>query len=229
MIAVYVRVSTVGQNEAGQRSAIQQWLSNHGHTDVEWYTDKQSGNTLDRPDFKRLQQDIFAGRVSTVVVWKLDRIGRNMRELINVFCDWMDRDLRLVSVTQCQDFRGTFGKGLAVQLAFFAEVEQELRKERQAAGIAEAKRRGIYIGRKKGSTKADPERARYLKQQGFTIREIRNALNASRSTVQRYLRLCPEPVDAEELAHSNSVKGKPKRRKHPPNKEASRNGSSYPS
>jgi DNA invertase Pin-like site-specific DNA recombinase len=68
-----------------------------------------------------------------------------------------------------------------------AEIEYEYRQERQAAGIAVAKRQGRYHGRAKGTTKAQPARVRLLHDRGFTVEEIRQALQISRRTVYRYL------------------------------------------
>ena len=71
MIGVYVRVSTVGQNERGQRAEIRKWLEGNGLADVRYYVDKQyrKGHP-DRPAFQRLQADVFNGTIKTVVVWK---------------------------------------------------------------------------------------------------------------------------------------------------------------
>ena len=68
-----------------------------------------------------------------------------------------------------------------------AEIELEFRRERQAAGIAVAKKKGIYQGRKKGTTKGKPVRAQELRMQGLTVSEIANALAVSDRTVFRYL------------------------------------------
>ena len=68
-----------------------------------------------------------------------------------------------------------------------AEIELEYRRERQQAGIAVAKNRGVYRGRQKGTTKSKPPRARQLRKQGLTIPEIANALAVSERTVFRYL------------------------------------------
>jgi hypothetical protein len=73
-----------------------------------------------------------------------------------VLCDWCDKGLRVVSVTQQIDFNGTVGKMLGAVLLGIAQMEQETRRERQAAGIAEAKKAGKYKGRKPGTTKATP-------------------------------------------------------------------------
>ena len=187
--AVYVRVSTVGQNEQGQRREIQRWLTGNKLTDAIWFVDKESGDTLARPAFEKLQRDIFDGKVKTVVIWKLDRLSRSLKDGIAVLCDWCDRSIRVVSVTQQIDFNGAVGKLIAAVLFAVAAMEQETRRERQAAGIAVAKERGVYSGRKKGATKAgvDTDRATQLRQQGLTYEEIARALGVSVSSTRRYL------------------------------------------
>ena len=189
IIACYVRVSTVGQNEAGQRVEMQRWLDGNGTPPdtVRWYVDKESGDTLARPEFERLQRDVFGGDVATVVVWRLDRLSRKIRDGINVLCDWCERGMRLVSVTQQIDFNGTVGKMLAAVLLGVAEMEQEARRERQRAGIDAARARGVYKGRKTGTTKARPWRARRLADKGLTQGEISEALGVSLRTINRYL------------------------------------------
>ncbi len=189
MIACYVRVSTVGQNEAGQRAEIARWLVNNriDPASVVWYVDKKTGDNLKRPAFERLQAAVFAGEIKTVVVYKLDRLSRKLREGLDVLCDWCDRGLRVVSVTQQIDFNGTVGKMLAAVLLGIAEMEQETRRERQAAGIAVAKKAGVYRGRQPGTTKGDPERARALAAKGNSVDEIACALGCSPRTVRRYV------------------------------------------
>jgi len=190
-ISAYVRVSTTGQNETGQREAIQAWVDAHyPGTEIVWYVDKESGDTLDRPEFARLQSDVFAGHVQQIVVWRLDRLSRTVKDGLATLCDWCDRGIRLVSVSQQIDFSGTIGKMIASVLFGVAEMEQETRRERQAVGIAAAKKRGVYSGRRKGATKAgiDPKRARKLREQGLTQSEIAKSLDVSVSSVRRYLK-----------------------------------------
>ncbi len=189
VVACYVRVSTVGQNQAGQKREIKLWLAGNGidSDSVRWFTDKESGDSLARPGFEKLQTAVFKGEIGTVVVWKLDRLSRKLRDGINTLCDWCERGLRVVSVTQQIDFSGALGKMLAAVLLGVAEMEQENRRERQAAGIAAAKQRGVYFGRKTGTTKAKPVRAAELRRRGLNDSEIGSALSVSRRTVQRYL------------------------------------------
>ena len=68
------------------------------------------------------------------------------------------------------------------------EIELEYRAERQAAGIEVAKRKGVYKGRKSGTTKAEPSRAKQLRAKGLTVAEIAQALGTNKRTVQRYLK-----------------------------------------
>ena len=76
---------------------------------------------------------------------------------------------------------------LAAVLLGVAEMEQETRRERQAAGISAAKERGVYQGRKTGTTKANPERAAELRSQGLKVAEVAKALGVSLRTAKRYL------------------------------------------
>jgi len=73
-----------------------------------------------------------------------------LRDGIDTLCDWLGKGVRLVSVTQQLDFAGPAGKMIASVLFAVAEMEQQTRRERQAAGIAVAKRNGVYQGRKAG-------------------------------------------------------------------------------
>lgn len=189
MIACYCRVSTRRQKTDSQKADILRWLTGNPlqAATIQWFEDVESGTTLKRPAFDRMQQAIFAGTVKTVVVWKLDRISRRQREGVNLLADWCERGVRVVVITQQLDLSGAVGRLVASVLFGLAEIEHEYRRERQAAGIAVAKRKGQYRGRVKGTTKAQPARARMLYERGFTVAEIRSALQISPRTVYRYL------------------------------------------
>ena len=189
IIACYCRVSTRHQKNDSQRAEIERWLHNNQMdlSAVRWFEDKESATTLHRPAFEAMQAGIFEGTIKTVVIWKLDRLSRRLRDGINLLADWCERGVRVVSVTQQIDLSGTVGRMVASVMFGLAEIELEYRCERQAAGIAVAKRKGVYKGRRSGTTKARPARAQELQANGLTVAEIANAMDVSERTVFRYL------------------------------------------
>lgn len=189
-IGIYIRVSTHSQKSDSQKAEISRWLKAHGHdlSKVQWFEDVESGMTIQRPAFQMLSDAVFAGTIKTVIIWKLDRFARSMKEGINILSAWCEAGVRIVSVTQQIDLSGTIGHLVAGVLFGIAEIEYQHIKERQAVGIAIAKEKGIYTGRKKGTTKAKPERAKALKKQGLTHAEIARTLNITIRTVGNYLK-----------------------------------------
>lgn len=186
--AAYIRVSSPkGQKTDSQRAELETWLKRQRFRGVRWFEDRESATSLQRDAFQKLQAAIFAGEIDTIVIWKLDRLARNLKEGVNVLADWCQRGVRVVAVTQQIDLSGPVGRLIASLLFGIAEIELQHTRERQAAGIALAKKRGIYKGRQLGTTKAKPSRARSLRKQGFTIPEIAAALKVKDRTVYNYM------------------------------------------
>ena len=186
-VACYVRVSTVGQNEESQVKELETYCRNHGMEPV-WFIDKASGTNLERPAFEKLQNELFLGEFKMVVVYKLARLSRDMVEGLNVISDWMKQGIRLVATTQSIDLTGAMGKMVAALLLGVGEMENEMRREHQAIGIANAKEKGVYKGRKVGATKAKPFQAQKLRAEGKKLNEIALIMGTSMRTVQRYLK-----------------------------------------
>jgi DNA invertase Pin-like site-specific DNA recombinase len=181
VIACYCRVSSARQRTDSQKPEIGRWLQGNGidPSAVEWFEDKESGQTLKRPAFDRLREAVFAGRVKTVVVWKLDRISRRQRDGADLLADWCERGVRVVAVTQQIDLSGAVGRMVASVLF----------------GLARG--RGVYRGRQRGTTKALPCRAQELRSRGLTVQEIATALGISRRTAFRYLAESIRSSDAD--------------------------------
>ncbi len=84
-IAIYLRVSSRKQDMRSQKPDLERWVEAYGDGPVKWYRDKKPGKTMDRPGWNRLEKDIDAGKVSKVVVWRLDRLGRTASGLTALF------------------------------------------------------------------------------------------------------------------------------------------------
>lgn len=187
MIAAYLRVSTKDQRPDLQREEIGAWAKAHGLEVGTWYEDRISGDKSTRPQLDGLRKAIFAGKVKTVIVWKLDRLARSKRDGETLLADWCGRGVRVISVTQQIDLSGVIGQIVASVLLGLGEIELSNIRERQASGIALAKKRGVYEGRKSGTTKGKPARALELKAKGLKVSEIATAMAVSERTVKRYL------------------------------------------
>jgi len=153
MIAAYVRVSTLEQNDRLQREAIDRWAQAQG-VSVTYYSEKGSGTTMARAAWERLESDFRAGRVEAIVIWKLDRIGRNMSGVAALLDELRDRKINLISLTEGFNFDQPAGRMMAGIVASFAAYETEIRKERQAAGIAAVRNapKGARIVSRKSGT-----------------------------------------------------------------------------
>jgi DNA invertase Pin-like site-specific DNA recombinase len=188
MIAVYVRVSTERQITASQDSELAAWIAKNDIGPHERYVDHASGTKMDRSDFNRMMGDIESGKVSKIVIWRLDRLGRTAAGLTTLFTKLTELKVTLISIRDQFDLSTPSGRLMANVLASVAQFETEVRRERQMAGIIEAKKRGVYSKpRKPKGTKKKPKRAWELKEQGLSAPQIAAVMKVSLRTVWNYL------------------------------------------
>ena len=186
---VYLRVSSKSQRIDSQKREVQRYLDGNGITDVRWFVDTMSGAKIDRPGLAELRKAVFSGQVRTVVLYRLDRLARSIRDGINVLTEWLDAGVRIVIVTMQIDLSGALGQTVAALLLGLAQMEREAIRERQAAGIAAARANGRrWGGRKPGSTVIDYGRAAKLHAKGLRMSEIATALGCSRQSLYNGLR-----------------------------------------
>ena len=202
--AVYLRVSTFNRQEKGldsQERALRMYCQNQGFTRLVWYKDRMTGATINRPQFKKLQKDIFAGKIDTVIVWKLDRISRSLQDGINVLCDWLKKGIRIIAVTQQLDFNGAVGQMIASLLFAVAAMERESLRENTKRGIAAARARGVKLGKRPGKwcKKVVP-----LLEKGLSVAEAARKLNKSTQAVYNVLER--EDIDLGELRKRSKYK-----------------------
>lgn len=171
----YTRVSTVAQTLDQQNDALQ----TAGVSKV--FSDTMSGARDDRPGLAALMEFVRDG--DTVVVWKLDRLGRDMLHIVQTVKALTDRGVTLVSVTDGIDSSTAAGRMMIGVLGSLAEYERELIKERTALKRAASRAQGTKFGRPRKVT--DPDHlatARRMKADGHTARDIAKFLGVGRAT-----------------------------------------------
>ena len=145
----------------------------------------QSGATAKRPALTRCLKTSRAG--DTVVVWKLDRLGRSLRDLIATLDGLHERGVRFQSLTEAIDTETPTGRAMWQMIGVLAELERSLIAERTRAGVQAARRRGVKFGRKRKLSAAQIEHARKLIDNGESRRYVADLLNVGRVTLYRAL------------------------------------------
>lgn len=186
-IAIYLRVSSERQDHRSQQPDLQRWADAHD-VKVHWYRDKVSGKTMNRPGWNKLEAAMRAGKVSQVVVWRLDRLGRTASGLTTLFEQLRERKIGLVSIKDGLDLSTAAGRLMANVLASVAAYETEVRAERVKSGQAAARANGKTWGGsergvRKKVTHVQAKMIHRMKDEGEAIAAIARAVGLSRPTV----------------------------------------------
>jgi len=177
----YARVSTLDQNPGLQLERLRE----AGCERI--ITEKASGVRTDRPELTRLLRDVLR-EGDTLVVWKLDRLARSLKQLIATAEDLKARGIGLVSLTDAIDTGSPGGMLVFHMLGAIAEFERALIRERTTAGLVEARRQGRVGGRPRRMQPKDVAAARALLADGsLTSREVAARFNVSKATLYRHL------------------------------------------
>ncbi|WP_066547469.1 MULTISPECIES: recombinase family protein [unclassified Sphingomonas] len=193
MLIGYARVSTPEQDLTPQLDALRE----AGCERI--FSDHASGAKANRAGLADALSHARQGDV--LVVWKLDRLGRTMKGLVDLSAELESKGVGLRSITDGIDTTSTAGKLVFHILAAMAEMERDLIRERTTAALIVAKRGGRVGGRKTVMTPRRIEAARKLLASGVPAREIAPAIGVSIATLYRHLPAAvqeQEAVDAEE-------------------------------
>lgn len=188
----YARVSTSEQSLNLQRDALQ------AAGCVQLFTDVGSGVRAERPGLGAAFQACRSGDI--LVVWKLDRLGRSLADLVQTIGKLAERGIGFQSLQEQIDTTTASGKLIFHIFASLAEFERDLIRERTKAGLAAARARGRRGGRPKGVDQKKQKAARALKKNGaYSVREICEIVGISRNTYYKYTQeataLLPRKVD----------------------------------
>jgi Enterobacteriaceae phage serine recombinase len=176
----YARVSTDDQNTALQLAA----LKKAGCKTV-FKDEGISGATANRPALIRCLKRLRPGDV--LIVWKLDRLGRSLRDLIAMLDDLRAHGVKFRSLTEAIDTDTATGRAMWQMIGVLAELERSLITERTRAGIQAAKRRGVKFGRKRKMTPQQIEHARKLIDSDESPDAVAASYHVSRATLYRRL------------------------------------------
>jgi len=176
----YTRVSTGDQNADLQHDALTTARCDRVFTDI------ASGASTERPQLKAALDYLRDGDI--LCVWRLDRLGRSLRHLVQVVADLEERGVGFKSLNEQIDTTTPSGRLIFHVFAALAEFERDLIRERTMAGLAAARARGRMGGRKPSLTPRKVKVARQMyAEQDCTVAEIAKVLGVSRATIYRHL------------------------------------------
>lgn len=196
MLIGYARVSTHEQNLDLQKDALRK----AGCEEI--YEDKVSGIVSTRPGLKKVKQIFRKG--DTLVVWRLDRLGRSLKDLMEWMTYLEEKQVGLKSLQESIDTTTTTGKLVFHIFAALAEFERNLIRERTQAGLAAARARGRLGGRPKSldENKRKVVVDLYNKKE-LMVKEICEMMNISKPTLYSYIK---ESQKSKKLKKSNNIK-----------------------
>jgi len=189
LVAVYARVSTDDQSCALQLNECREYCERRGWRVAGEYVDTGwSGSKASRPQLDKLMRDARAHRFDCVMVWKVDRFGRSVVNLLEHLRLLENYGVRFLVISQSidTDQASPTSKLLMHILAAVAEFERSMIGERVAAGLKAAKRRGVQLGRRR--LVLDRDQVRNLKLLGKSHRQICSELGLSMGMVIRALK-----------------------------------------
>ncbi len=174
----YARVSTIEQELTLQTKA----LTEAGCEKI--FTDKASGGSKDRQGLDEILEYLRPG--DALVVWKLDRLGRSVKHLIELSEELKKREIDLVSITEGVDTQTPVGRFYFTIIGAFAELEREVIRERTKAGLSVARQAGRIGGRKPVMTEAKKEAAKRLLASEMPVPDVATSIGVSVATLYRH-------------------------------------------
>ncbi len=179
MLIGYARVSTEDQNLDLQLQAL-----DNAHCE-RVFSDKKTGSRNDRPGLEDGLSHLRAG--DTLIVWKLDRLGRTVKGLVDLVTELESRAINFKSLTEGIDTTSSAGRFFFHIMASLAQMERELTIERTRAGLATARKLGRIGGRRRIMTESKIESARQLLAAGRLPKDVAADLGISVPTLYRWI------------------------------------------
>jgi DNA invertase Pin-like site-specific DNA recombinase len=187
-VAIYARVSTDKQKVDMQLNELRQFAARSGWRIHREYIDQSfTGANTNRPAFSEMMDEARKRKFNVLLVWKLDRLSRSLKDLINTLDELGSLGIDFVSYDNNLDTSTPTGKLVFQIVGAVAEFEKDIIKERVIAGLANARRKGKRLGRP--PVDADLyARAKELRLQGLSFRKIAQGLKIDEGTIRKRLK-----------------------------------------
>lgn len=187
-VGLYARVSTHDQQTLPiQSEAMHAYVQNRGWQIVMDAQEVGSG-AVQRPQRELMMRAARRREIDAVLVWRLDRWGRSLADLVVTLQELSALGVGFISLTEALDMTTPAGRAMAAMLAVFAEFERDVLRDRVRAGIAQARQKGKRLGRPP-TVAGHQERIRELHDNGVSQAQIARQLKVSRTSVRRLLQL----------------------------------------
>lgn len=186
-IALYARVSTHDQQTLPMQLKQMREYARKRKWKIKLEVEEIGSGAKTRPKREALLKAARRREFDAIIVWRLDRWGRSVSDLIGTIRELGDLGVNFVSLTEALDLTTPAGKAMAGMLAVFAEFERDILRERVKAGIAHAREQGKAHGRP-AKAKSKSSEIRNLKKKGLNNSEIARKLKIGRTSVIRLLK-----------------------------------------
>jgi len=195
-VAIYTRVSTSDQTTQNQLMDLEEVIERNNWEVVEFYDEVISGTkgVDERFELARMLKDAQRKKFEKLIIWSVDRLGRNLKNIIGVLSTLHESGIEVFSYKQGIDTSTTMGRSFMAITGIFAEIENDLRKERQSIGIKRAIAQGAKFGRKPKVNDRIRDEVVTLRGEGMSYRNIGKELGLTATTVQRAYRQATECV-----------------------------------
>ena len=189
-VACYLRVSTLSQHSENQLIELLDVCNRNKWQITEVYEETISGTkgVDERYELNRMMHDACQKKFDKVVVWSVDRLGRSMKHLVSVLSQLDDLNVDVFSYVQGIDTSTQFGKSMFQMVGIFAELENNMRKERQSIGIKRALDNGAKFGRKSIMNEELIFKINNLREEGHSMRYIAKECDVSTTIVQKAIK-----------------------------------------
>lgn len=185
-IALYARVSTNDQQTLPLQLKAMREYAEKRNWKIKIEVEEIGSGAKTRPKRENLLKQARRREVDAIIVWRLDRWGRSVSDLIGTIRELSDIGVGFISLTEALDLTTPAGKAMAGMLAVFAEFERDILRERVRAGIAHAREKGKSHGRPVTAAKKEDE-VKKLKEKGLNNSQIARKLKIGRTSVIRLL------------------------------------------